>query len=258
MKKTISLLIVLTALLAILTACSSSNNDETSTVTPPTTSASQSDSVENSAQESDSHHILIAYFTRLDNTDATLDEIIQGGGPYGSLGDSFESADVDAIASASITVVDGHAQGNVETMAQMIQNTVGGDLFSIQTTDSYPVNYDELIDLGGEEKSAAARPELSTQVENMADYDVIFLGYPNWWYDMPMAMYSFLEEYDLSGKTIIPFAASAGSGFSGTISSIQELEPEAVVMENGLHIPMGDIANGQSEIKAWISELGIF
>ena len=57
-------------------------------------------------------------------------------------------------------------------------------LFSIQTTDSYPVNYDELIDLGGEEKSAAARPELSTQVENMADYDVIFLGYPNWWYDM--------------------------------------------------------------------------
>lgn len=256
MKKTISLLIVLTALLAILTACSSSNNDETSTVTPPTTSASQSDGVENNAQESDS--ILIAYFTRLDNTDATLDEIIQGGGPYGSLGDSFESADVDAIASASITVVDGHAQGNVETMAQMIQNTVGGDLFSIQTTDSYPVNYDELIDLGGEEKSAAARPELSTQVENMADYDVIFLGYPNWWYDMPMAMYSFLEEYDLSGKTIIPFAASAGSGFSGTISSIQELEPEAVVMENGLHIPMGDVDNGQAEIETWISELGIF
>ena len=256
MKKTISLLIVLTALLAILTACSSSNNDETSTVTLPTTSASQSDGVENNAQESDS--ILIAYFTRLDNTDATLDEIIQGGGPYGSLGDSFESADVDAIASASITVVDGHAQGNVETMAQMIQNTVGGDLFSIQTTDSYPVNYDELIDLGGEEKSAAARPELSTQVENMADYDVIFLGYPNWWYDMPMAMYSFLEEYDLSGKTIIPFAASAGSGFSGTISSIQELEPEAVVMENGLHIPMGDVANGQAEIETWISELGIF
>lgn len=256
MKKTISLLIVLTALLAILTACSSSNNDETSTVTPPTTSASQSDGVENNAQESDS--ILIAYFTRPDNTDATLDEIIQGGGPYGSLGDSFESADVDAIVSASITVVDGHAQGNVETMAQMIQNTVGGDLFSIQTTDSYPVNYDELIDLGGEEKSAAARPELSTQVENMADYDVIFLGYPNWWYDMPMAMYSFLEEYDLSGKTIIPFAASAGSGFSGTISSIQELEPEAVVMENGLHIPMGDVANGQAEIETWISELGIF
>ena len=157
MKKTISLLIVLAVLLAILTACSSSNNDETSTVTPPTTSASQSDSVENSAQESDSHHILIAYFTRLDNTEAPLDEIIQGGGPYGFLGDSFESADVDAIASASITVVDGHAQGNVETMAQIIQNTVGGDLFSIQTADSYPVNYDELIDLGGEEKKCCCK-----------------------------------------------------------------------------------------------------
>lgn len=258
MKKTISLLITLTALLAILTACSSSNNDKTSTVIPPTTSTSQSDGVESGEPEQDSHHILIAYFTRLDNTDATLDEIIQGGGPYGSLGDSFESADVDAIASASITVVNGQAQGNVEAMALMIQNTVGGDLFSIQTADSYPVNYDELIELGGEEKSAAARPELSTQVENMADYDVIFLGYPNWWYDMPMAMYSFLEEYDLSGKTIIPFAASAGSGFSGTIFSIQELEPEAVVMENGLHIPMGEASNGQAEIEAWISELGIF
>ncbi len=261
MRRAISLSIA-ALLMLLLAACSGQNEPGSSQSLFQEPNEQNSQTSENSSvapleSTGADQNILIAYFTRLDNTDATLDEIIQGGGPYGSLGDSFESADVDAIVSASITVVNGQAQGNVETMAQMIQNTVGGDLFSIQTADSYPVNYDELIDLGGEEKSAAARPELSTQMENMADYDVIFLGYPNWWYDMPMAVYSFLKEYDLSGKTIIPFAASAGSGFSGTISSIQELGPGAVVMENGIYIPMGNVANGQAEIEAWISELGI-
>lgn len=94
----------------------------------------------------------------------------------------MEDSDVDAIASASITVVDGQAQSNVETMARMIQKIVSGDLFSIQTAESYPVNYDALIDLGGEENSAGARPELAAYVENMDEYDIIFLGYPNWWH----------------------------------------------------------------------------
>lgn len=258
MKKAISLLIALASLLAVLTACSSPNSEQISTNTPPTASTLQSDGVESSAQEQGNHRVLIAYFTRLDNTDATSDEIIQGGGPCGSLGGSLEDADVDAIASASITVMGDQVQGNVETMAQMIQNTVGGDLFSIRMREGYPVNYDELIEIGGEEKRTGARPELSTQVENMADYDIIFLGYPNWWYDMPMAVYSFLEEYDFAGKIIIPFVVSASSGFSRTISSIQELEPEAIVMENGLHIPMGEVGDGQAEIEAWISELEIF
>lgn len=220
--------------------------------------ANLDDETGNSSQMSEQSDILIAYFTRLDNTEATLDEIIQGGGPYGSLGNAFENAQVDAIASASITVVDGQAQGNVETMAQMIQSTVGGDLFSIQTVQSYPVDYNALIDLGGEEKATAARPELATHVENMAIYEVIFLGYPNWWYDMPMAVYSFLEEYDLSGKTVIPFTASAGSGFSGTIDSIRALQPQANIVDNGLHIAMGNVAGGMAEIESWIRELEIF
>lgn len=186
-----------------------------------------------------------------------MDEIVQGGGPYGYLGDSLEDADVDAIASASITVIDGETHGNVETMAQMIESVTGGCLFSIQTVQKYPVNYDELIELGREEKSQDARPELAANVENIEEYDVIFLGYPNWWYDMPMAMYSFLEEYDFSGKTIIPFVASAGSGFSGTISTIREMQPNATVVEEGLHIPMGDVAEGREQIEEWISGLKI-
>lgn len=199
--------------------------------------------------------ILIAYFTRLDNTDATLDEIVQGGGPYGPLGDSIANANVDAIASASITLMDGKAQGNVETMAQMIASVTGGELFSIQTEQGYPIDYDQLIDLGGEEKRQNLRPALATHVEKMENYNIIFLGFPNWWYDMPMALYSFLEEYDFSGKTIIPFASSAGGGFSNTISAICEVQPNTTVVENGLHISMGNVAQGEQRINDWIEQL---
>lgn len=166
--------------------------------------------------------ILIAYFTRMNSTDATLDEIIQGGGPYGSLGNSFADADVDDITSASITIVDGEVKGNVEVFAETIQSLTKGDLFSIETVENYPTNYDSLIDQGGQEKEQNMRPELRSHVENMEDYDIIFLGFPNWWYDMPMPMYTFLEENDFSRKTVIPFISSAGSGFSQTVSTIQD------------------------------------
>lgn len=180
---------------------------------------------------------------------------MQGGGPYGPLGESFESADVDALASASISVVEGKAKGNVESVAEMIQSVTGGDLFPIRTVQKYPADYDELITLGGEERNADARPELLDGVEDMAEYDVVFLGYPNWWNDMPMAVYSFLEEYDFSGKVIVPFVVSAGSGFSRTISSLEDMFPEAVIVEEGLHIPMRDAADSEERIREWISGL---
>lgn len=207
-------------------------------------------------EESGEHKILIAYFTRLDNTDDDIDTIIQGGGPYGSLGDSLEGADIDAISSASIQPKDDEVYGNTETLARMIQNHLGGDLFSIQTVQAYPADYDALIDQGGEEKNQAERPELKTHVENMESYDVVFLGFPNWWYDMHMPVYSFLEEYDFSGKTVIPFSTSAGSGFSGTIGTIREMLPDAVVVEEGLHIPMGNVAEADEEVAGWIGSLG--
>lgn len=171
------------------------------------------------------------------------------------MGESFESADVDALASASISVVEGKAKGNVESVAEMIQSVTGGDLFPIRTVQKYPADYDELITLGGEERNADARPELLDGVEDMAEYDVVFLGYPNWWNDMPMAVYSFLEEYDFSGKVIVPFVVSAGSGFSRTISSLEDMFPEAVIVEEGLHIPMRDAADSEERIREWISGL---
>lgn len=95
-----------------------------------------------------------------------MEEILQGG-PYGSLGDSLEGADMDAVSSASIQRIDGEVQGSTEAAARMIQENVGGDLLSIQTIQNYPVDYDTLIDQGGEEKNQGARQELESHVESM-------------------------------------------------------------------------------------------
>ena len=162
-------------------------------------------------------NILIAYFIRLDNTDATLDEIAQGGGPYGSLGDSWESSDMDAIASASITLMDGEAKGNVEAMAQMIGSLTGGDLFSIRTVQKYPVNYDELINVGGEERR---------------------------------------EEYDFSGKTILPFCSHGGGGLGQSQTAIAKLVPDANMAE-GLAINYSGGSGMPDDVAAWLDANGI-
>lgn len=201
--------------------------------------------------------ILIAYFTRLDNTEAEFNDILQGGGPYGSLGNSLDEADLDAVSSASIQVIDGEVVGSTEAVARMIYENTDGDLFSIQTVQDYSVDYNTLISQGGEERNQGTRPELSSHVENMQDYDIIFLGFPNWWHDMPMPLYSFLEEYDFSGKTVIPFVTSAGSGFSGTIGTIQDTLPEAVVVKDGFQVQMRSVTVAKPDVDHWIDGLKI-
>lgn len=98
----------------------------------------------------------------------------EGGGPYGPIGTSLEDADMDAITSASIQVIDGEIQGSTEAVARMIQEYTGGDLFSVQMVQDYPVDYDTLIEQGGEEQNQGTRPELEELVEHMQDYDTIF------------------------------------------------------------------------------------
>ena len=126
----------------------------------------------------------------------------------------------------------------------MIAESTGAELFSIQTVEKYPASYDETVDQGQQERNADVRPELTTLPENLDAYDVIFLGFPNWWGDMPMAMYSFLEQVDLSGKTIVPFVTSGGSGFSSTISTIEDMESAATVQE-GLSLRDSSSAGAQ-------------
>lgn len=132
----------------------------------------------------------------------------------------------------------------------------GGDLFSIRTSVVYPADGGELIDYAAQEQEENARPELTTHIENLDGYDTIFIGYPNWWADLPMAVYSFFDEYDFSGKTIIPFNVHNGSRFSRTIQTIQELEPDATVVEDGFTVSEQTVADAAEDVAAWLEGLG--
>lgn len=176
---------------------------------------------------------------------------------YFAYGENAPLADgVDASTSASIQYRDGELTGNTGLVAGMIADATGGDLFSILTSEQYPDSYDDTIDAGQEEKRANARPELSSHIENLDRYDTIFLGFPNWWGDMPMAVYSFLDEYDFSGKTIVPFVTSGGSGFSNTIRAIESAEPDATVLE-GLALRDSRSTQAEGDVTEWLSRLGL-
>lgn len=168
-----------------------------------------------------------------------------------------ETDGVDTVAGASRVVVDGEVLGNNQYIAQLIQQETGGELFRIETVQEYPGSHDPLLEFAYNEKVDDARPELSTHIENLESYDTIFLGYPNWNADLPMPLYTFLEEYDFSGKTIIPFTTHGGSGFSGTISTISELQPDASVVEDGLSISRNSVPDAQSDVADWIEGLNL-
>ncbi len=197
-----------------------------------TEGTAEAESSEAAAQSS----LLVAYFSYAEN--AALPD------------------DVDVSASASIQPWNGALTGNTGVVADMIAQATGADLFSIRTVEQYPDTYDATLDQGQQEQSDGARPELATHLENLDSYDTIFLGFPNWWGDMPMAVYTFLDEVDLSGKTVIPFVTSGGSGFSNTISTIQQMEPQATVQE-GLSIGASSATGAQQQVESWLSELGL-
>ena len=206
LKQTFAVLLAAGAL--ALTACTprgaaSSTATPTATATPQPTEAPADSENTGTSEAADTvaeltgGKILIAYFT------------------------AAENSGVDAVASASYSTVEGTAIGRVRALADFIQADVGGDLFSIRTVETYPVGINDAIDQAAQEQAANARPELADHIDNLDDYDTIFIGYPNWWGDLPMPVYSFFDEYDLSGKTIIPFNTHNGSRLSRTVQSIQ-------------------------------------
>ena len=169
-----------------------------------------------------------------------------------------ESDGTDAVAGASRVVTeDGQVLGNNEYIARLIQQETGGELFAIETVQEYPGSHDALLEFAYNEMTDNARPELASQIENLDNYDTIFLGYPNWNSDLPMPLYTFLEEYDFSGKTIIPFTTHGGSGFSRTIDTIQELQPNAQVVQDGLSISRNNVPQAQSDVADWVSGLNL-
>lgn len=127
-------------------------------------------------------------------------------------------------------------KGSTEILAELVAENTNGTLFHIETVNAYPESYEECKKVAIQERNSAVRPELAAGVEDFDTYDVIYLGYPIWYGDMPMAVYTFLESYDFTGKTIIPFCTHAGSGLAGTVNSIRAACKGATVLD-GLAIP---------------------
>ena len=146
--------------------------------------------------------------------------------------------------------------GNTESVAVEIQNQTGADTFRLVPAEPYTDDYDTLLDIAQEEQKNGARPAISGSIENFDSYEVVYLGFPNWWGDMPMILYSFLDDYDLSGKKIIPFVTSGGSGFSNTIHTIESMEPDAEVLD-GLSLGSSQAANPGGAVADWLSGLGL-
>ena len=156
----------------------------------------------------------------------------------------------------STVVVDGQVLGNTQYVAYIIQENIGADIFRIEPTVPYPTEHDTLVELAAEEQDNNARPAIKESIENLEQYDTVFVGYPNWWGDMPMILYSFFDQYDFSGKTIIPFNTHGGSGFSNTISNIAALEPNAQVNEDGFSVSRNNVQEAEPDIIAWLHDLG--
>ena len=146
--------------------------------------------------------------------------------------------------------------GNTRTIAEMVAAETGGTLFQVETVIPYPDDYDTCTAQAQQERDENARPALSTHIGDMERYDVVFIGYPIWWGTMPMAMFTFLEEYNLSGKTVIPFCTHGGSGLGRSVGDIRQLAPASTIPE-GLAIAGSSAEKAGPDVKAWIDGLDI-
>lgn len=201
---------------------------------PASTEQQPEESASSTEQPSDTQEsgVLVAYFSWADNA------VIDG--------------EVDAVASPSVT-----APGNVQQLAQWISERTGGDLFSIQVTEPYSSDWDACLERANQERAEDARPELTASVEQLERYDTVFLGYPNWWYGVPMALLSFLEENDLSDKQVYLFCSHGTGGLASSVEQIDEALPDSTALsENIFDVYEEDASSSQQDILAWLEELG--
>ena len=159
-------------------------------------------------------------------------------------------------ASSSVLVAYFSWSGNTEQVAKIIQQEIGGDLFEIAPATPYTDDYNELLDIAQQEQADNARPELADQVENWEQYDTVFVGYPNWWSDAPMAVYTFVESYEWSGKTLVPFNTSASGGFGSSLAGLEESAAGASILD-GISFTERTLGEAQDEVTAWLDGLGL-
>lgn len=229
MKKVFSILMVLTLLFSFAACGNNMANEQASSQTQQTSSKSSAPDEESNSQSDSSK--------------------------------SAESSEQSASSVPTETetkslVVYFSWSGNTENVAKSIQSQTNSDIFEIVPTTPYSDDYDTVVDLAQEEQANNARPEISDNIENIGQYDVVYVGFPNWWGDMPMILYTFFDTYDLSEKTVALFCTSGGSGLSGTIDEVKSLEPNAAVTE-GLHIGSGSASDPDSAVSEWLNNIGL-
>lgn len=157
----------------------------------------------------------------------------------------------------STHVVDGKVLGNVQHLAQIIAARTGAEVFRIDTAEPLPRDHATLEEVALEWQEQGERPELKEQVTNLADYDTIFLGYPIWWYDLPMPVHSFLDSHDLAGKTVVLFSVHGGSQLSGTDGVITEMLTDSTVVSNAFTISRDDMDDSDNQINSWLDEVAV-
>lgn len=235
MKKLLTF-IVSSALALSLAACSSQNTVEESVT------AAAAETVEEASVEME-----------------TEGAVTEGAAEVEISADTNASEETTALEEASeggMLVAYFSWSGNTEQMARIIAGETGADLFEIVPATPYTDNYDELLDIAQREQADNARPELSAQVENWDSYDTVFVGYPNWWSDAPMTVYTFLESCDWKGKTLVPFNTSAGGGFGRSLSGVEESAEGAEILE-GLALTESELTDAQNRVTEWLTGLGL-
>ncbi len=163
------------------------------------------------------------------------------------------SEQLDGISSASRTTTTKNYKGNTEYIAELISKETNADLFKIVPQNAYPNTYDKMLQRAEQEQENNERPAIKNKVNNISQYDTIYVGYPIWLSDMPQIMYTFFDTYDFIGKNIIPFCTHGGSGLSGSVERIKILEPQTIVYK-GLAIYRTYTTNSDSKIKLWIAK----
>lgn len=242
-RKKLPVFFLCLVLIAALTACAGRNEGAAYSREPAMQSEADAESSDSETLKTGNRqelslsdtNILIAYFTWAENTHV----------------ENPEAVDVDATTSASVLL-----PGNTAKMANWIRERVGGDLFSIVVEEHYSDDYDECLDRTADEKAEDARPGLMYHVENMQEYDIIFLGFPNWWYTAPMAIFSFIEEYDFSGKMIIPFCAHGTGGLASSVKDITDALPDSAEVLEPIGVYRPDVDSAQPVINEWLDRLG--
>lgn len=179
----------------------------------------------------------------------------------GGSGDAIDNdPEIPVAGDSKILVAYFSWSGNTRQLANMIAEKSGGEMFRIVPEEAYASDFNGCADRAQTELRNGTRPPLSSHIDKdvMAEYDVIFIGFPIWWYDLPMPVWTFLEEYDLSGKTIIPsFSHNGSSSGASSISTVKRLCPDSTVADDYLSVRGSSVSDAESQVTEWINKLGI-